>query len=549
MELRCDPNDVVGLHGEIGRRDRIIEVLMDQVQRILNSPDSDVALLETTFLLEGEVERRTEELERAKAEAEAARSRLAAAISNMSEGFALFDRDDRLRLCNRTYLKIWDLPEEAVGHSFDELLVEVASRVGATDEAFVARRRFNHREARGTTECVIVSGRQLQVRERRTPDGYTVGIYADITEVADAQQQILRNAIENIDQGLAMFDADLRMVAWNQRFVELNGLPPALTRRGLPLADIVACGVGRVTPIGGAEEVMDDELTRIRQGQPYRIERRRPDGTILEVIGRPLADGGFVATYADITEEVQAKRQLETAKFTAEQANEAKSRFLAAASHDLRQPLQALCLYLEVLQQKLPPTAVPIMGQIQICVGSLNELLADLLDLSKLDAGVVLPKMMDVSLAEVLDRVVACYIGVAREKGLRLRVVACDTHIRSDATLFERIVANLVSNAVRYTQSGGVVVGCRRHQGRLWLHVCDSGIGIPDDKLDLIFEEFRQLANPERSREKGTGLGLAIVRKTARLLGMEVRVTSRLGKGSSFAVSLPERTASPDSPP
>ena len=537
MELRCDPDDVVGLRAEIQRRDRIIDVLMDQDQRILNAPNNDVALLETTFLLEGEVERRTEELERAKADAEAARSRLAAAISNMSEGFALFDRDDRLRLCNRTYLKLWDLSEEAIGRTFDDLLIEVASRVGTMDEAFLTRRRLNHREARGTTECAGIGGRQLQVRERRTADGYTVGVYADITEVSDAQQQILRNAIENIDQGLAMFDAELRMVAWNRRFVELNGLPLSLARRGLPLAYIVPCGP---SPSDESQAAMDDELALVRQGQPYRIERCRPDGTILEVIGRPLADGGFVATYTDITASVQANRQLEMAKVAAERANEAKSRFLAAASHDLRQPLQALCLYLEVLHQKLPPTAAPVMGKIQICIGSLNELLADLLDLSKLDAGVVLPKMTDVSLAEVLERVVACYAGVAWEKGLRLRIVACDKHIRSDTTLFERVIANLVSNAVRYTQSGGVLIGCRRRQGRLWLYVCDSGIGIPDDKLDIIFEEFRQLANPERSREKGTGLGLAIVRKTARLLGMEVRVSSKLGKGSTFAISLPD---------
>lgn len=540
MELRCHPDDMSGLHGEIKRRDKIIEVLMDQVQRILNSPDNDFALLETTFLLESEVERRTEELERAKAEAEAARSRLAAAISNMSEGFALFDHSDRLRLCNRTYLKIWDLPVEAVGRSFDDLLREVASRLGATDETFLSRRKRNHSEARGTTECAVVGGRQVQVRERRTPDGCTVGVYADITEMADAQQQILRNAIENIDQGLAMFDAESRMVAWNQRFVELNGLPPTLARRGLPLAEIVACGAAHAAPGAQVQEVMDGELARVRLGRPYRIERRRTDGTVLEIIGRPLADGGFVATYADITASVQVNRQLETAKFAAEQANEAKSRFLAAASHDLRQPLQALCLYLEVLQQNLPASAAPVMGHIQICVGSLNELLADLLDLSKLDAGVVLPKMADVPLVEVLDRVIACYIGVAREKGLRLRIVACDKHVRTDAMLFERIVANLISNAVRYTQSGGIVIGCRHRQGRLWLHVCDSGIGMPDDKLDVIFEEFRQLANPERSREKGTGLGLAIVRKTARLLGMEVRVASTLGRGSTFAVSLPQ---------
>lgn len=230
---------------------------------------------------------------------------------------------------------------------------------------------------------------------------------------------------------------------------------------------------------------------------------------------------------------------MELAKLASEQANEAKSRFLAAASHDLRQPLQALCLYLDVLEPYIPNRAATVMSQINVCVGSLSELLTDLLDLSKLDAGVVHPKIANVALADVLHRVAACYCGVAREKGLRLRILPTDKCIVTDAMLFERIVANLVANAVRYTQSGGIVIGCRRHQGRTWLQVCDSGIGIPSDKLDVIFEEFRQLSNPERSREKGTGLGLAIVRKTARLLDLEVLVTSKLGKGSTFAVSLP----------
>jgi signal transduction histidine kinase len=257
-------------------------------------------------------------------------------------------------------------------------------------------------------------------------------------------------------------------------------------------------------------------------------------------------DGLIATTFRDVTASVEAKRALEQAKMAAENANEAKSRFLAAASHDLRQPLQALSLYLGVLAQRLPPENSSVMRYIDICVTSLNELLSDLLDLSKLEAGVVEPKQSDFPVSQILDKVVAGYAGAAREKGLRLRVVPSRLHASTDPVLFERIVTNLVSNALRYTRQGGTVIGCRHRAGRIWLEICDTGIGIPEDQQEVIFEEFRQLANPERSREKGSGLGLAIVRKTARLLGLDVRVSSQPGRGSTFAVELP---LGPPNPP
>lgn len=256
-------------------------------------------------------------------------------------------------------------------------------------------------------------------------------------------------------------------------------------------------------------------------------------------------DGFVAATFRDVTASVQANRALEQAKLTAEQANEAKSRFLAAASHDLRQPLQALSLYLGVLGQRVPADSLPIMRHIDICVASLSELLSDLLDLSKLDAGVVQPKFTHIRLSDILESAAASHAGTAREKGLRLRMVSSDLSVCTDVALFERIITNLVSNAVRYTHEGGVVIGGRRRGGRRWLVVADSGIGIPEDMQDVIFEEFRQLGNPERSREKGSGLGLAIVRRTARLLGLEIQVSSIPDRGSCFWLELPFSQVAP----
>jgi PAS domain S-box-containing protein len=251
-------------------------------------------------------------------------------------------------------------------------------------------------------------------------------------------------------------------------------------------------------------------------------------------------------TITDITERKRAERErqqveseLRAAKVEAERANAAKSRFLAAASHDLRQPLSALSLYVGTLEEALPPSGKDLARNMRLCVAGLGELLSDLLDLSKLEAGVVTPKVCDFSLDSLLGKVIASMEPKARRKRLVLRYRYCGEFGRTDPVLFRRIVTNLVSNAIRYTESGGVLIGCRRKQGRAWLEVWDTGVGIPADKTAEIFEEFKQLGNNARNREQGTGIGLTIVAKEAELLGLQVRVRSKVGKGSLFAVELP----------
>jgi signal transduction histidine kinase len=285
----------------------------------------------------------------------------------------------------------------------------------------------------------------------------------------------------------------------------------------------------------------------VLQGKEFNL--RFVDGRIKRVSASaaPIRDGeagaicGAVAVLMDVSAHYEFERTLIQAKQDAERANEAKSRFLAAASHDLRQPLQALNLYLDVLTARSGPSERSLIANINInkCSTSLNSLLTDLLDLSKLEAGVVRPHQTIFSLAELLDMVAAAHAAQASLKGLRLRVVPSKVMLKTDRALFERVVGNLISNAVRYTDQGGVLVGCRRRSGKLWLDVCDTGIGIPEGKTSEIFEEFRQLGNPERDREKGTGLGLAIVRKAATLLGLEISLSSKLGRGSIFSISLP----------
>ncbi|MCK9201277.1 MAG: response regulator [Gallionella sp.] len=247
----------------------------------------------------------------------------------------------------------------------------------------------------------------------------------------------------------------------------------------------------------------------------------------------------FVAVFQNITERKQAEDELRAAKAEAERANNAKSRFLAAASHDLRQPLSSLSLYVESLGAQLEPSDSRLLTNMKDCVANLSEMLSKLLDLSKLDAGVVTPHIGDFALETIFAKVASSHAPEANEKGLTLRFRATRLIGHTDPVLLQCIVGNLVSNAIRYTARGGVLLGCRRRQGKMWIEVWDTGIGIPADKTGEIFEEFKQLDNQERNQLKGSGLGLAIVAKKTALLGLQVQVRSRMGKGTVFAVELP----------
>lgn len=263
------------------------------------------------------------------------------------------------------------------------------------------------------------------------------------------------------------------------------------------------------------------------------------DVVISPILGPDGKAERLLAVSRDVTDHKQIEDALKAAKAEAERANNAKSRFLASASHDLRQPLFALDLYVSSLENKLAPGNERLLKNMKDNLASLSEMLAKLLDLSKLEAGVVVPEVADFAVADIFDKIVSAHAPEAKLKGLSLRCATPRHTAHTDPVLFERVLGNLVSNAVCYTDRGGVLIGCRRREGKTWVEVWDTGMGIPEDKTAEIFEEFKQLGNEERSREKGSGLGLAIVAKTVDLLGLKIRVQSRLGKGSLFAVELP----------
>lgn len=263
------------------------------------------------------------------------------------------------------------------------------------------------------------------------------------------------------------------------------------------------------------------------------------------IVRLPEIDGEepcLLAVTWEISEIKKVENALRDARNEAQSANLAKSRFLAAASHDLRQPLSALSIYASALQHHVGSAGRPMLSNLGKCVESLNELLSDLLDLSKLEAKVVTVNVQDFALEEILRPLAAVHNQEACLKGLHLRCRATSYYVRSDPVLLRRIIANFLANAVRYTERGGVLVGCRRHAGKRWLEVWDTGIGIPPDKIPEAFQEFTQL--DDQARTRGSGLGLAIVARMAKLLDLDVRVASRPGKGSLFAIELPPGQAS-----
>ena len=284
----------------------------------------------------------------------------------------------------------------------------------------------------------------------------------------------------------------------------------------------------------------------------FRIQRK--DGTYGwgAVSWQPILDEqertmGFRTSVRDISVRKEAEDALRKAMLEAERAGRAKSRFLAAASHDLRQPLQAISMFVGVLSRRIEePQSRDIIDSVRASLQATNELLDALLDISRLDAGVIVPQAQSFAVQDLLEQLEVSYAGLVKEKGLKLRMPACSAVVRTDPLILGQILRNLVANAVRYTERGRILVGCRRRNGNLSIEVWDTGIGISEDHLDIIFEEFSQIGNPERDRTRGLGLGLAIVKRQAQLLGIPISTRSVLGRGSVFRVQVPLATAEPD---
>ena len=259
---------------------------------------------------------------------------------------------------------------------------------------------------------------------------------------------------------------------------------------------------------------------------PYRTKENRIEGVVI--------------TFVDVTARKRAEDAANAAKIQAEQANLGKSRFLAAASHDLRQPLQTLSLLQGVLAKRLTDEAgIKLIARLEETIGAMSGMLNSLLDINQLEAGIVRPEIVEFRVDELLERLKTEFAYHAAAKGLDWRVVTSRVMVRSDPRLLEEMLRNLLSNAMKYTERGAVLLGCRRHEGKLRIEVWDRGKGIPSDHINAIFEEFHQVDNATRQRNRGLGLGLSIVKRICDLLGHTVDVRSKPGIGSAFAIEVP----------
>lgn len=398
----------------------------------------------------------------------------------------------------------------------------------------------------------------------------------DASEALQYNRDLLQSALDQVRHGLCVFDKDMRLICWNRQFRTILGLPPELVRVGAPLDRILRSQAerGDFGP-GDREEQVADRLLRLAVTKET-FQEQLPGEKILEVRTSPMPQGGIVTTFSDITDRVAAasalaranenlerrvrertaellklNAALEAAKSKADEANLDKTRFLAAASHDVLQPLNAARLYATSLMERpLDDNSTCLVRNVDASLNAVEEIFSALIDISRMDAGRLNYEIEPVSLKELFDNLSVDFAPAAREKGLDLRIMPTSLWVRSDRRLLRRVLQNFVSNAIKYTRAGRVLLGARRRAGSVVIEVLDTGPGIPDDKREVIFREFQRLEGAG-STVSGLGLGLSIVERICRIIDHPIQLRSEAGKGSSFSIRAPMTEAQlrePDQP-
>ena len=387
-------------------------------------------------------------------------------------------------------------------------------------------------EYQSTNEELLTSKEELQsLNEELT------ALNSQLQETLDRQRTTsndLQNVLYSTDVATVFLDTELNIRFFTPATRSLFSVIPSDI--GRPLADL--------NSFAADDDLLTDARTVLRTHTPIEREivTQNDAWYIRRILPYRTQDNGVagvVITFADITERRHTADELGVAKRQADLANIAKSRFLAAASHDLRQPLQTLALLQGLLAKIVEgERAQKLVARIDDTLGAIAGMLNTLLDINQIEAGTVRAEPITFPINELFDRLRDEFSYHAQAKGLALRVIPCGLSIRSDPRLLEQMIRNLLSNALKYTKRGKVLLGCRRHGETLSIEVCDTGIGIPDEELQAIFEEYHQLDNAARERSRGLGLGLSIVQRLGNLLGHRVRVRSQPGKGSVFAVEV-----------
>ncbi|GHD14621.1 PAS-domain containing protein [Tianweitania populi] len=433
---------------------------------------------------------------------------------------------------------------------------------GGNEPASMTVVRFSEQllaSAVGSSSSRLILSLLFQRNDRSQKDA--LRLLDDASEALQHNRDLLQTALDQMDQGITVFDTDLRLTNWNRQFRSLFDLPDSLGQVGVSLHHILRHLADR------GDIPADLELTALNRlssfGTPWRIELKT-SGRIIELRSNPMPDGGTVATYSDVTAAVAAdlalkrvnetleqrvasrtaeltrvNQELALAQEVAEEANLSKTRFLAGAGHDILQPLNAARLYCSSLIERAEENDLrQAATNIESSLESVETILGAVLDISRLDAGAQKPNETTFRLDALLKQIQTDFSPMAAEKRLQLRILPSTLAVHTDRNMLRRVIQNLVSNAIKYTRSGRILIGVRRRGKLLEIQVLDSGIGIASNDLNSVFQEFLRLDEGAREAQ-GLGLGLSIVDRIARVLRLEIQIESHKGRGTRFSVILP----------
>ncbi|GFE50758.1 hybrid sensor histidine kinase/response regulator [Roseobacter cerasinus] len=587
MDL-IDPSDSLERQNE--KLQQIVEALMRKVEQSPDQTGLAYAQFERAAMLEEQVRQRTVDLERtldllhesnarfalARQEAEDARANLADAIETINEGFALFDHSDRLVLYNSRFCEaLGDVRRQlSTGLAFDDYIALISGsadldwKAEETPASWRKTRMRLHRKDHVVFNIRLKGNRWMQVSEHRTDTRGTVILQTDVSEIMRLERQerdklvhkqalMLRATLDHIKQGICIFDHHRRLVGWNRRMEDLLRRRIGPTFRGGNFEELLDRLEDLFTYSGAMGKSDLSDWARIDGGrEALSFEVLRNDAAIFDVFMQEMPDRGFVISFTDITQERQTSSALRELNETlekrvsdrtielgdaleaAKRANASKTRFVAAASHDLLQPMSAAKLYTSVLEDRLSSGSEhELLRKTTSALESAESIITALLDISKLDLGLATYDLTSVDLNRVFTTLFNEFAPLAKARGLDLRFVPTSLKVRSDQSYLYRILQNIISNAIRYTTGRKILVGVRRLGDVARIDVCDQGPGISADDQSLIFQEFQQLKKV-RGDQVGLGLGLAIVDRACKMLDHGLDLRSEPGGGSCFSVSL-----------